>query len=111
MKRFAGASFLGTLGLLLLAIAAIFVADTFLVRAERSESLVEAARQFRQGRTLMEHGDNTAAIGRIKDAISIDRGNREYERTLAEAQLAAGKTADAEATLNELLVTDSSDAM
>jgi tetratricopeptide (TPR) repeat protein len=78
---------------------------------ERAESLIEAARLFDQGRALMQHGGNTDAIERIKDAISISRGNRDYLRTLAEAQFAAGKTAEAESTLLELLQNDSADGL
>jgi len=104
-------SFLGTMGLVFLAIAAIFAADMFLARMERAESHVEAARLFRQGRDSMLRGENAEAIERIKGAISIERGNRDYLRTLAQAQLAAGKTADAESTLEELLQSDSTDGL
>ena len=110
-KPFAGRSFLGTFGLVFLAIAALFVVDTFLAKTERAESLVEAARLFEQGRVLMQRGENAEAIERIKDAISIERGNRDYLRTLAQAQFAAGKTADAESTLTELLQSDSTDGL
>jgi len=110
-KSFAGPSFLGTFGLVFLAMAALFVADMFLAKTERAESHVEAARLFEQGRSLMERGENAAAIERIAEAISIERGNRDYLRTLAQAQYAAGETADAESTLKDLLMSDSSDAL
>jgi tetratricopeptide (TPR) repeat protein len=99
------------MSLVFLAIAAIFAADTFLAKTERVESHVEAARLFRQGRDSMLRGDTVEAIARIKDAISIERGNRDYMRTLAQAQLAAGKAADAESTLTELLQSDSTDGL
>jgi tetratricopeptide (TPR) repeat protein len=102
---------LGTIGLVFLAIAAIFAVDTFLAGMERKESRIEAARLFKQGQTLMERGENAQAIGRIRDAISIERGNRDYPRTLAQAQLAAGETAAAEATLTDLLQTNSTDGL
>lgn len=95
-----------TFGLVFLAIAALWVADTFLARMERSESGVEAARLFEEGRALMERGDNADAIERIRDALSFERTNRFYQQVLAQAQLAAGKTADAEATLSGLLQSD-----
>ena len=94
-----------------LAMAALFAADMFLAKTEKAESLVEAARLFEQGRGLMQRGQNAEAIERIKDAISIERGNRDYLRTLALAQFAAGKTADAESTLTELLQSDSTDGL
>jgi tetratricopeptide (TPR) repeat protein len=94
-----------------LAMAALFAADMFLAKTEKAESQVEAARLFEQGRGLMHRGQNAEAIERIKDAISIERGNRDYLRTLALAQFAAGKTADAESTLTELLQSDSTDGL
>jgi tetratricopeptide (TPR) repeat protein len=66
---------------------------------------------FEQGRVLMQRGDNAEAIKPIKDAIAIERGNRDFMRILAQAQLAAGKIADAESTLTELLQTDSTDGL
>ncbi len=89
-KPLAGRSFLGTFGLVFLAIAAFFVLDTFLASTERAETLVEAARLFEQGRVSMQRGENANAVRLINDAISIERGNRDYLRTLAQAQFAAG---------------------
>jgi len=110
-QPFGGRSFLGTFGLVFLAIAVLFAADTFLAQTERAESLVGAARLFEQGRVLMQRGENAEAIERIKDAISMERGNRDYRRALGQAQFAAGRTADAEATLTELLRSDSTDGL
>jgi len=95
----------------LLAIAGLFAVDTFLAKTERAESQVEAVRLFEQGRVLMQRGENAEAVKRIKNAIAIERGNRDYLRTLAQAQLAAGQTADAESTLAELLQADSTDGL
>jgi tetratricopeptide (TPR) repeat protein len=83
----------------------------FLAKLQRAESHGEAARLFRQGRDSMLRGENAEAIERIRDAISIERGNRDYMRTLAQAQLTAGKTADAESTLTDLLQSDSTDGL
>jgi len=102
---------LGTFTLVFLAMAALFAADMFLAKMQKAESQVEAARLFEQGRGLMQRGENAEAIERIKDAISIERGNRDYLRTLAQAQFAAGKTAEAESTLTELLQSDSTDGL
>lgn len=110
-KTFAGPSGLGTLVLVFLAIAALFVVDVSLARLERVESRVEAARLFEGGSVLMQRGDNAEAIERIKDAIAIERSNRDYRRRLAQAQVAAGNTADAEATLGDLLQSDSTDGL
>ncbi len=110
-RPIAGRSFLGTFALVFLAIGAIFAIDTFLAKAERAESRIEAARLFEQGRVAMKRGESAEAIERIKDAISIESRNRAYQRALAEAQFAAGKAAEAESTLTELLQTDSTDGL
>jgi Tfp pilus assembly protein PilF len=104
-----GRSFLGTFGLVLLAIAGLWIADTFLARAEQADSQAQAERAFQQGRALMRRGDNKQAIERIEDAIAIERSNRGYLQTLAEAQFAAGNFDDAQATLLDLLASDPTD--
>jgi tetratricopeptide (TPR) repeat protein len=111
VNPFKGPSFLRTFGLVLLAIAVLFTADTFLANAERAESLAGAARLFQQGQALMQRGDNAQAIERIQDALAIERGNRDYLRMLAQAQFAAGKTSDAESTLTELLQSNPTDGL
>ncbi len=105
----AARSFLGTCILVVAAIAVLFAVDTFLARTESMESRVEAARLFSEGQNFLHQGNHAAAIESIKDAIEIERGNRYYQRTLSQAQLAAGKLADAEVTLNALLASDSTD--
>jgi tetratricopeptide (TPR) repeat protein len=107
--KLSGLSFIGTFSLTLLAIAGLFAGDTFLAAVDRKESDVEAARLFSEGQTLIAKGDNAKAIDRINDAIAIERGNRFYLRTLAQAQLATGKTAEAEQTAADLLDSEPTD--
>lgn len=107
----AGRSSWGTFGLVFLGIAVLFAVDTFLARTERTETQVDAARLFEQGRVSMQRGENEKAIEALKEAISIERGNRDYLLALAQAQSAARKTADAESTLMELLQSDSTDGL
>jgi tetratricopeptide (TPR) repeat protein len=97
--------------LVFLAIATLFAVDMFLAGMERKETRIEAAHLFAQGRDLMQRGKKTEAIERIQDTLAIDRGNHDYLRTLAQAQFEAGKTAGAEATLTQLLETDSTDGL
>jgi len=106
MKHSAGLSFIGTFSLTLLAIAGLFAGDTFLAAVDRTENDVQARRLFGEGQALLAKGDNAKAIDRINDAIEIDRNNRDYFRTLATAQLAAGKTQEAEKTATDLLDSD-----
>lgn len=104
-------SFLGTLILVAISIAVLFAVDTVLESAEHSESVAGAARLYRQGQAMMTQGDFPGAIDRFQDAISLDRTNRDYQRALADAQLRAGKTADAESTLSDFLQSDPTDGM
>ncbi len=102
--------FLRTFSLVAVAMAALFAADTFLAKTEAAESRIEAARLFALGQSLLDQGHNAEAVDRLKDALEIERGNREYQRILlAQAQLAAGQAADAEATLTDVLLSDSTD--
>jgi tetratricopeptide (TPR) repeat protein len=101
--------YLRTFTLVAVAMAALFAADTFLAKTEEAESRIESARLFALGQSLLNQGHSAEAVDRLKDALEIERGNREYLRTLAQAQLAAGQAADAEATLNDLLLGDSTD--
>jgi len=107
----AGRSFLGTFGLVFLAIGGLFVADMFLAATDRAESHVEATRLFATGQALMKNGESLKAIDKISDAIAIERDNRDYLRTMAEAQLAAGENTEAQTTLTGLLTTDSTDGL
>jgi Tfp pilus assembly protein PilF len=104
-----GRSFLGTFGLVLLAIAGLWIADTFLARLEQADSQAQADRRFQRGRALMQRGENKQAIENIEDAIAIERGNRGYLQELAEAQFAAGAFDDAQSTLVDLLTSDPTD--
>jgi len=108
-ENFSGREFLWTFGLVFAAIGALFSVDTFLAKMERAETRTEAARLVDEGKRLMARGDYLHAIDRFKDALVTERSNREYARTLAEAQLQAGKSEDAEQTLTDLLQRDSTD--
>ena len=109
MTQSPSGQFLRTSGLVVLAMGAIFAADTFLAKTEAKESRIESARLFALGQSLLAEGHNADAVDRFKDALEIERGNRDYQRALAQAQLAAGQTADAEATLDDVLLNDSND--
>ncbi len=102
-------SFLGTFTLVFVAIAAFFVIDTFLEKTEQAESQAEAARFFREGQAQMQQGHSGDAVRQFQAALSIARGNRDYELALAQALVASGRLADAEAAVSELLQHDSTD--
>src|SRR5690348_13343435 len=95
--------FIRTVLLVFLSIGILSVIDTFLAKLERAESQVEGTRLFEQAQRLMQRGSNGEAINRLKDALEVEHGNREYQKTLAQAQLADAQTADAHTTLTDLL--------
>jgi len=109
IKSSAAPSFLGTFALVFVAMGLLYAVDTVLAGMERAEGAAAAARLYREGLDLMHSGKNSDAMERFGDAIALERGNRDYQRALAQAQLAAGKTSDAEATLAALLESDSTD--
>ena len=98
-----GPSFVSTFAAVLLAIVGLFLADTFLEKIERSESHVEAVRFYANGQRLMEQGKSAEAVDQFRSAISVERNNEDYQLALGQALLAAGRLADAETTLNDLL--------
>jgi tetratricopeptide (TPR) repeat protein len=101
----------GNATLIVLVIGALFAADTFLVNASQSENRAAAASSFAQGESLFARGDYPAALDRIRNSLSLERDNRNYSRTLAEVQLAAGQIIDAEANVNDLLQKDPTDGL
>jgi len=107
----AGRSFLATFALVLVAIAGLFAIDMFLAKTDRAESHIEATRLFEEGQASLKNGDPLKAVDRISDAITIERDNRDYLRSLASAQLAAGESADAQTTLAGLLSSNSTDGL
>jgi len=104
-----GTSFLGTFVLIFIALVILFATDTFLVRIERAEDRTEASRLLAEGREMMQGGRYPEAAERFKDAISIERDNRDYRLALANALLAGKNFTEAETALNEILQKDSTD--
>jgi tetratricopeptide (TPR) repeat protein len=104
-----GTSFIGTLVIIFIALAALFATDTFLVRIERGEDQAEAGRLVAEGREMMRSRRYVEAAERFKDALSIERDNRDYRLALAAALLAAENFTEAESALGDLLQRDSTD--
>src|ERR1051326_49740 len=102
--------FLSRVALIIFAIAALFVVDTFLARMERAEVRGGARRLFLEGSMLMQQGRLGDAIERFKDAVSGERENREYRLALADALVAHQNFPEARTVLAALLEQDSTDA-
>ena len=101
-----GPSFLGTLALVFVAIAALFAIDTFLAKVEQSETAAQAARLFREGQRLAQEDRTADSIARLRAALALSRDNPEYQLALADALYRANKLADAEALLTAMLQND-----
>ena len=103
-------SFLGTLALVLLAIAALFTVDTLLARLEQAEGRSEARHYYEDGVGLLARGLSLEAVDRFQAATTAERTNPVYQRALAAALLSAGKATEAEVVLTERLQREPTDA-
>jgi tetratricopeptide (TPR) repeat protein len=89
--------------------AALYASDKFLAKLETREVTAEAQNLYRNGRKLLAGGKAAEAVDILRRAHAMERTNRSFDLALADAQLTAGRTEDAERTLNELLDRNSND--
>ncbi len=95
-----------TIVLVIAAIGALFMADTFLAALERSQSHLEAERLYHEGQRFLEQGLGEQAAEQFQAALFIARDNQDYRLALSQAFAASGRISDAEAALSELLERD-----
>ncbi|MBV9762860.1 MAG: tetratricopeptide repeat protein [Acidobacteriaceae bacterium] len=100
---------LGLILIVLAVIGALAALDLFLENAEQSEMSVQARHTFAQGVQLLQSGDATGAVEALRRAHAMERKNLAYEMELIAALTAAGKTAEAEPLMNEVLDADRND--
>jgi tetratricopeptide (TPR) repeat protein len=103
-------AFVGTFALIFAGIAGLFAVDTFLADQDRAASRAEARRLFQEGQRLEVKGDSRDAVERLRGAVAAERQNPMYQRGLAAALIAAGRTADAQSLLADRLQHDPADA-
>ena len=103
MPSASAATFVGTFGLMAIAIAALLALDLSLARIDRRESAAHAANLYSDGLSLLRQHQPAAAEERFAMAASIERSNTSYALALAEARLEEGRTDEAEVTLRDLL--------
>jgi tetratricopeptide (TPR) repeat protein len=96
-----------TLFFVAIASVALVLIDSVLAGTERRETALEAARFYHDGRQMMQQHRYANAADAFRSAIANARGNMEYPLALAQALLAAGQLDDADATLTDLLQSDS----
>jgi tetratricopeptide (TPR) repeat protein len=95
--------------LALLAGLTFIAIDTVLAKTERYETSLEAARLGDEGRQLMKEGKYDAAIESFRAAIANQRDNMQYPLELGRALRTAGRLAEAESTLEDLLKNNAMD--
>jgi tetratricopeptide (TPR) repeat protein len=102
--------FLGTFALILLAMAGLFAIDLFLAGQERAERRSEARHFYIEGLRAVQAGKRQQAVDRFQSALSAERSNPLYQRSVAEAMLAEGKVTDAQAVAAARLQQEPTDA-
>jgi tetratricopeptide (TPR) repeat protein len=83
--------------------------DVFLERAEQAEMATQARHAYERGRRLLESGHANEAVDALRRAHAMERKNLVYELELIAALTVAGKTAEAEPLMNEVLDADRND--
>jgi tetratricopeptide (TPR) repeat protein len=84
--------------------------DQFLARVESAEMTSSAQRSYSTGARLLAEGNAGKAIDSLREAHALERQNPEYELQLITALTMAGKTADAEPLLTDILQREPNDA-
>ncbi|MEO7987253.1 MAG: tetratricopeptide repeat protein [Gemmatimonadales bacterium] len=102
--------FLATFALIFVAMGALFAVDLFLAGLERSERRSEAHQLYMEGLSLSRRRRRAQAVDRFQGAVAAERGEPVYQRALASALLAAGKSAEARAVVADRLQHEPTDA-
>ncbi len=89
--------------------AALYGADQFLAVLEKRELGAQARRYAGTGRTMLAQGRQAEAIEAFRRALSLERDNRDYELSLADALISAKRPEAAVETLQDVLDEDSND--
>jgi tetratricopeptide (TPR) repeat protein len=90
-------------------VTALSLLDRFLTKVESAEVHATAQRSYTVGSRLLAAGNPAKAIEPLRDAHAAERQNPEYELALIRAEMEAGKTADAEPLMNEMLMREPND--
>jgi tetratricopeptide (TPR) repeat protein len=88
---------------IVVAVICLAAVDQFLARVESAEIRNTAQQSYLAGARLLAGGNAGKAIDSLRDAHALERQNPEYQLQLITALTAAGKTADAEPLLTDML--------
>jgi tetratricopeptide (TPR) repeat protein len=95
-----------TLGLSLMVagvITALALIDASLERTEQRELATQALQADRNGAQLLRHGKANDAVDAFSKAHALERKNTKYEIDLIQALMAAGKLAEAQPLMSDIL--------
>jgi tetratricopeptide (TPR) repeat protein len=106
----AGTRWGATGAVVVLVVICLAAVDQFLARVESAEMTSSAQRSYSTGSRQLAEGNFGEAIDSLRNAHALDRQNPEYELQLIAALTAAGKTADAEPLLTDILQRKPNDA-
>jgi tetratricopeptide (TPR) repeat protein len=93
-----------TIAWLVIVVIGLGAADRFLAQVESSEIGASAQRAFAKGSLMLRSGGAEAALDSLREAHALERRNPEYSLVLVSALTSAGKTAEAEPLLNDVLL-------
>jgi tetratricopeptide (TPR) repeat protein len=88
----------------------LYAVDKALANLEEREVTAQAAGFYADGQKLLSAGKAAAAVDDFRRAHTLARTNRSFDQALAGAQLTAGRPADAEATLADILSSNTNDS-
>ncbi len=88
-------------------IATLALLDIFLARTEQRELASLASQADRNGQQLLAGGHAAEAVEAFRNAHDLERDNERYQLDLIRALMAAGKPAEAQPLMTEILDEDS----
>jgi tetratricopeptide (TPR) repeat protein len=100
---------LGTIALMLLAIAGLAALDQFLARTEQNEVRGAALRSWEQGTQLLRQGHAAEALDALRNAHTLVLDNVAYELDMIPALMALGRTAEADPLMDDVLQREPND--
>lgn len=92
-----------TFVIVFVAMGVLFTVDTFLAKLEQKENTIEASHLYQEGQNLEKQKQYQLAVDRFRSAFELARTNHQYQLSLAVALQEAGRDAEAEASLTQLL--------
>jgi tetratricopeptide (TPR) repeat protein len=98
-----------TITVIAVVVVSLAVADRFLAKVESTETRAAARGSYSLGSRLLAQGNSLAAIDPLRNAYALERQNPEYALELVAGLTAAGKTAEAEPLLTDILQREPND--